>query len=105
MLTLVETDNDRTVDIRLGDTVRITLPQNATTGYRWGIDRYDKEFIEAVATEPHYTSKAIGSGGEIAFLFQGKKIGTGEIVLKHWRPWEGDSSVTARFRLRLNVQP
>jgi inhibitor of cysteine peptidase len=105
MFTLVETDNDRTVDIRVGDTVRITLPENATTGYRWAIDHYDKEFIEAVATEPKYAKKAIGSGGDVSFLFEGKKAGTGEIALKNWRSWEGDSSVTARFRVRLNVRP
>ena len=105
MLSLVETDNDRTVDVRVGETVRVTLPENATTGYRWAIDRYDEEFIEAVATEPHYTSKAIGSGGKVAFVFQAKSVGTGEILLKHWRHWEGDSSVTSRFRLRLHVQP
>ena len=104
MLLLAETDNDRTVDIRLGETARINLPENATTGYRWEIDRYDEEFIKMLATEPHYTANAVGSGGEVAFIFQGKKIGIGEIVLKHWRSWEGDSSVTARFRIRLHVR-
>jgi len=58
-----------------------------------------------MASEPHYPAKAVGSGGELAFLFQGTKTRTGEIVLKHWRQWLGDSSVVARFRLRLNVQP
>jgi len=105
MLLLVETDNDRTVDIRLGETAQVSLPENATSGYRWIIDRYDEEFIKVLATEPHYTADAVGSGGEVAFIFQGKKIGIGEIVLKHWRFWEGDSSVTARFRIRLHVQP
>jgi inhibitor of cysteine peptidase len=105
MLLIVEKDNGRTVDIRLGELVRVNLPENATTGYRWAIDRYDEEFIEAVATEPHYTANAIGSGGEVEFIFKGKKIGSGGIMLKHWRHWEGDSSITSRFRLRLNVQP
>jgi inhibitor of cysteine peptidase len=105
MLSLVEADSGRTIDIRPGETVQITLRENATTGYRWAIDHYDEEFIEAFATEPHYPSKSIGAGGEVAFVFQAKKIGTGEIVLKQWRHWEGDSSVIARFRLRLNVQP
>ena len=105
MLLIVEKDNGRTVDIRLGESVRVNLPENATTGYRWAIDRYDEEFIEAVATEPHYTANAIGSGGEVEFIFKGKKIGSGEIMLKQWRHWEGDSSITSRFRLRLNVQP
>ena len=93
------------VDIRLGETVRVSLAENATTGYRWAIDRYDEEFIKVLATEPRYAADAVGSGGEIEFVFQGKKIGIGEIVLKHWRSWEGDSSVTARFRIRLHVRP
>jgi len=105
MQSLVQSDDGRTVDIRQGETVRVTLQENATTGYRWAIDRLDEEFIAALATEPRYTASAVGSGGEVAFVFQGKKIGTGEIVLKHWRHWEGDSSVIARFRIRLHVQP
>jgi inhibitor of cysteine peptidase len=105
MLSLVETDNGRTVDIALGDTVQVTLPENATTGYRWAVDRYDEEFIELLGTEPRYTANAVGSGGTVAFTFQGKMAGTGEVALKHWRHWEGDSSVTNRFRIRLRVQP
>ena len=38
MLSLVEKDSGRTIDIRSGETVQITLPENATTGYRWAID-------------------------------------------------------------------
>lgn len=105
MLIIVESDNGRTVDVPVGGSVQIILPENATTGYRWAIDRYDEEFIAALATEPRYTANAIGSGGEVAFIFQGKKIGTGEIVLKHWRHWEGESAVINRFRISLNVRP
>ncbi len=105
MLLIVESDNGRTVDLHVGQSVRINLSENATTGYRWAIDRYDDEFIEALATEPHYTANAVGSGGEVAFIFKGKKLGAGEIVLKHWRHWEGDASITTRFRIRLHVLP
>jgi len=105
MLLLVEKDNDRTVDIHMDETVQISLPENATTGYRWEIDRYDEAFIKMLATEPCYTANAVGSGGEVAFIFQGKKLGASEIMLKHWRSWEGDSSVIGRFHIRLNVTP
>ena len=105
MLLLVEKDNDRTVDIHPGETVQISLPENATTGYRWEIDRYDEAVIKMLATEPHYMDSAVGSGGTVAFIFQGKKTGIGEIALKHWRSWEGDASVIARFHIRLNVIP
>lgn len=105
MFLLTEKDNGRSVDIRVGESISINLPENATTGYRWAIDHYDPECLKATASEPHYTANAIGSGGEIAFTFEGRKIGSGEIVLKHWRHWEGDLSITSRFRLRLNVLP
>jgi inhibitor of cysteine peptidase len=104
MVSLVETDNDRTVDVRLGDVVQVSLPENATTGYRWTIDRYDEDIVEAVGNEPRYPADAVGSGGRVAFTFKGKKIGAGEIALKHWRHWEGDRSIIGRFRVRLNVQ-
>ena len=67
MLSLTENDDGRSVEVRAGDTVRISLPENATTGYRWAIDRIDQDVIEAVGSEPHYQGKAVGSGGQVAF--------------------------------------
>ena len=105
MQSLAEADNDRTVDLRVGETVRVRLPENATTGYRWTIDRLDDEVVEAVGSEPDYAAGSIGSGGAVTFTFRAKKPGTGDIALKHWRHFEGDASVTNRFRLRLNARP
>jgi inhibitor of cysteine peptidase len=105
MRSLTEEDRGRTIDIHVGEAVRISLPENATTGYRWAIERYDEEFIEALASEPHYPANVPGSGGTVEFVFQAKRVGTGEIVLKYWRQWEGDQSVSTRFHVRLQVQP
>ncbi len=105
MTRLVETDNNRTIDLPVGETLQITLPENATTGFRWAIESSDSDIVEALGSEPHYAGKAIGSGGEVAFTFRTKKAGSGEIVLKQWRQWEGDSSIVSRFRVRVNVRP
>jgi inhibitor of cysteine peptidase len=104
MLIISEGDNGRKLNIRVGESVKITLRENATTGYRWTIDHYKKELFEAVATEPHYPGQAIGSGGEISFIFRARNIGSGEIGLKHWRHWEGEASITRRFRINLDVR-
>src|SRR5262249_31276453 len=104
MLLLTEKDEGRTVDIRVGQELRVSLPENATTGYRWATEQSPEEFVETTAIEPRYTANAVGSGGLIAFVFRGVKVGSGEIVLKHWRHWEGDRSITRRFRLRVNVR-
>src|SRR5712664_986258 len=85
MLSLTENDEGRSVEVRAGDTVRISLPENATTGYRWAIDRIDEEVIEAVGSEPNYPGGAVGSGGHVVFTFKAKKAGTGEVTLKYWR--------------------
>jgi len=105
MPSLTEADNDQTVDLRVGETFHVRLPENATTGYRWTIDRLDDEVVEAVGSEPDYAAGSIGSGGAVTFTFRAKKPGTGDIALKHWRHFEGDASVTNRFRLRLNARP
>ena len=104
-MTLTENDNDRAVELRAGDSVRISLSENATTGYRWAVDRLDESLIDALGSEPQYKSGAIGSGGQVTFTFRAKKAGSGEIALKNWRHFEGDGSVTKRFRVRLLVKP
>ena len=104
MLSLTEADNGRTVELRAGDTLRISLPENASGGYRWAVDRVDGEFIKAAGSQPHYSSDAVGSGGLMTFTFEAKKAGSGEIALKNWRDFEGDASVQRRFRLRVDVK-
>ena len=105
MQTLTEADNEKTIDLRVGDSVRVSLPENATTGFRWGIDRLDAQMVEMVGSEPHYPGGAVGAGGEVTFTFKAKTPGTGDVTLKYWRHFEGDSSVTKRFHLRINARP
>jgi len=105
MMTLAEKDNGRTIDIPLGSSFRIELPENATTGYQWAVDRYEEEFVELVSTEPHYAPGPPGSGGKVEFVFKAKKTGSAQIALKQWRQWEGDASVIHRFSVRVSVSP
>ena len=105
MKSLTETDNERTVDLRLGEGVRLTLPENATTGYRWAIDRLDRDAVEEAGSQAHPSRGAIGSGGNVTFDFTAKKAGSSEIALKYWRHFEGDGSIVKRFRFRLDAKP
>ena len=104
MLIIIERDNGREVDITCGESLQIILSENATTGYRWTIDHYNKEIFELVTSEGDYLSNPIGSGGEIKLIFKTKKKGRGEILLKNWRHWEGESSVISRFGIVVHVK-
>jgi inhibitor of cysteine peptidase len=105
MQSLTEADNERTVDLRVGESVRLTLPENATTGYRWAIDRLDRDVVEEAGSEAHPSGGAIGSAGNVTFDFTAKKAGSSEIALKYWRHFEGDASIVKRFSFRLNAKP
>jgi inhibitor of cysteine peptidase len=102
---LTEKDHDRTVDVHVGETVSVSLPENATTGYRWAIEQVDPQLIEARAAEPKYPANAIGSAGEVEWDFLAKAPGTTAIVLKQWRHWEGDASIIQRFRIQVRIFP
>ena len=105
MQSLTEADNGRTVDLRVGESVRLTLPENATTGYRWTVDHFDREVVDPAGSEPHYAGGAVGSAGQIMFDFKAKKAGSGEVALKYWRHFEGDGSIAKRFSVRINAKP
>ena len=98
-------DNGRTIGVRAGQPIRIVLPENATTGYRWAVDDYDKAVVELVATGSRYPGRAMGAGGEAEFVFEAREPGSGGIWLKKWRQWEGDQSILERFHLLLTVKP
>ena len=104
MRPISENDNGSLVEIRQGEPLQISLAENATTGYRWEINRYDEDRFEALSSDSSYpSSSVVGSGGRAIFTFQGKRAGYAEIVLKHRRPWEKDQPPLAEFRLRVQV--
>lgn len=112
---LSERDNGRVVTVRVGEEVRVALPENATTGFRWAMDHVDGDVIEVLDEDVAYGagtagsgtagSAAVGSGGVVVFRFRARKPGLGELRLKHWRHWEGDASVNRRFSVKLQAQP
>jgi inhibitor of cysteine peptidase len=103
MLLLTENDNGRTVAVKTGESLQISLPDNVTTGYQWTIVAYNKNIVKELGSNSFYPSSAIGAGGKIVFVFQGLKPGKGEINLKQWRQWEGDASIIKRFGIKLKV--
>jgi inhibitor of cysteine peptidase len=103
VLQLGAADHDRTESLPVGETVRVTLGENASTGYRWAIDRCDEHIFEVLGSQSSYPGVGVGSAGEVSFSFRGRQVGSGTIVLKQWRAWEGDASVIDRLALHLNV--
>lgn len=104
MPSLTEADDRRTVDVRVGETVEVTLPERGGGGYSWAVDHIDPGIAKAYEPKSHYPKDQVGSAGKKTFGFEATKPGSGEVRLKHWRDFEGDSSINMRFRLRINAK-
>jgi|SRR6185295_1104922 len=101
---MTETDDGKTVEVRVGDTLELTLHENATTGYRWTFEGLNTKMIAAQEMEYGGTPAAVGSGGAAKWSLKAIAAGTTKVRLKLWRHWEGDDSVQKRFEVTLIVR-
>ncbi len=101
---LSSTDNGKTIDLRVGHTVMLRLPENPSTGYGWTVDG-DLHLVEVGEKSHVHSSKTVGSGGESQWAIKATAPGTTTLRLKHWREWEGERSVTERYEVRLEISP
>jgi inhibitor of cysteine peptidase len=103
MLSITEQQDGKTVHVVSNDLLKITLLENASTGFSWAVDQFDKQILELVDSEANYKPNTVGASGEVSFLFRARAPGASTIELKNWRHWEGDSSITRRFHLQVQV--
>jgi inhibitor of cysteine peptidase len=105
-ITLSENDSGKTIEVTQGDTIEIRLPENPTTGYQWAVEEVDENILTLQSSEYVLPQDPrIGEGGTRVVQFQAKQARSGEVALKYWREWEGDSSIIKRFRIDVRVQP
>jgi inhibitor of cysteine peptidase len=87
MLVIDETWNHRDAEIAIGETVKLELSENPTTGYRWSIPdvgpalRILDESYEAPSGAP-------GSGGVRRWTLAADKAGTIPLQLEFKRSWQ-----------------
>jgi inhibitor of cysteine peptidase len=113
MLLLTSTDHGRRLAIHPGSEIQLTLNENASTGYRWSLDRLDPTLIELVSEQSLANPSggahsqglppALGSPGQVVYRFKALRPGRTEITLNYQRSWEGDRSTIDQFRLSLHI--
>lgn len=101
--TLQEADDGRTVELGVGDTLEVVLPEQASSGYRWAVDACDEGLLQALDARADY-GNGIAVVGLVRFQFVARRAGQGAVVLKLWRHWEGDASVQRRWRAVVQVR-
>lgn len=90
-----EASNGKTVEVKVGDKLGVTLEGNPTTGFSWMVEGEAPPFLR-LEGEPEYTpltgdTKVVGSGGTFLFVFDVKDAGSGTLRLAYRRPWESSA--------------
>jgi inhibitor of cysteine peptidase len=105
MKTLTKAFNTATV--RKGETFRIDLDANPTTGYLWDVrlaagkaSLVSQEYKSAAPAD----SMVIGGGGVESFVFKAEETGTVELVAEYRRPWEKGTTPAVTHRFDVTVK-
>jgi predicted secreted protein len=98
-----ESANGETVELGVGQTLELRLPENRTAGFRWQIEAggqsvgsLESDAYEAAAGPP-------GRGGTRVLSFKAERSGEDEIKLAYRRPWEESAPPARMFAMRIRV--
>ncbi|MGD0280099.1 MAG: protease inhibitor I42 family protein [Smithella sp.] len=91
--------NNSTVRIQCGDDIRLELPENSTTGYRWHFDEINYE----IASEKVEKGNLIGSSATHIWIFRPKALAGSDIKMSYYRKWEGKRPDTQRFKVKIVI--
>ena len=94
-------ENGRTLKLRPGDELEVRLEDFSTSGYRWEPDS-GPQGADLIDSRYESASTAVGGSGTRVLTFRPDPQG-GKIRLKLWRPTVGDSSVSERYELTIEM--
>lgn len=105
---LSEVDNGSTIELRVGDKVKLNLAGNPTTGYNWTVERLDFSILKQTG-EPEFKQTSenqnrLGAGGLIIYNFEAIQKGTTSLRMIYHRPWEKDVPPVGTFEVTIIVR-
>jgi inhibitor of cysteine peptidase len=95
-------DKNKTIPAKVGDTIIITLQENATTGYQWNMTSFSSDTLALVSKETTSASSTVpGAGGsEVVFRLKPTASGLGRVNVKVLRG--GEIDIDSAFGVEFN---
>ena len=98
-------DDGSQVELKVGQTLVVSLEGNPTTGYTWETAELDEQVLQqAGETEFKPDSDAIGAGGVQTLRFETVISGQTTLNLVYRRPWEEGVEPAETFSVRVAVR-
>lgn len=94
----------KTISLRQGDTLVVTLDGNTTTGYTWEASQ-DVPVLKQVGTSEFVPgSNKLGAPGQITLKFQAVQAGQATLNLIYQRPFEKGVQPAKIFTINVTVR-
>ena len=104
---LGDKDSGKTLELHVGDTVKLVLDTNPTTGFSWTkIDKVDSSILKLEKNEYKQNAnpgRMVGVGGKTTIVYRAVKAGTAKIDLTYMQPWEPDSQYNTDYTVTVKV--
>ncbi len=105
-VTVDETKNKESIELRVGDQLEIILAGNPTTGYEWMLKQLDEAILQPVGDPEFKTqSEALGAGGSYSFKLNAISAGETQVELVYRRSFEAEDKAPAdEFIIKVTVK-
>lgn len=98
-----ESANGQGIELRLHQTLRVTLPEIRTAGFRWNLRALRKRVCSLVKEDLEPPAGATGGAGKHHWEFRADEVGTAEILIEYSRPWERAAAPARSFLISVRV--
>jgi inhibitor of cysteine peptidase len=88
MLVIDQTQNNASVEIAVGDSLRVQLSENPTTGYRWQLLTNISPTLRLIRDEFEASASGPGGGGVRYWIVQAEQFGTAALSMELRRSWQ-----------------
>lgn len=102
---LSKEDSGKTIQVAVGQVIRIELAANPSTGFSWHLVELAKESLQVleVRSEKLSAGKSRGATVLMRWLLKVIKPGRNRIVMAYYRAWEGVDKAVGSFSLTLET--
>lgn len=104
-LILTEEDNGRAVTVKRGDSFKLRLKAQLSTGYSWKIINYNTKIMMVGKPEIETLKKDVTGGIDYqTYIVETRESGEGEIVLHYVQPWQKKVKPLQTYRITVKVE-
>ena len=93
------------VSLQPGDTLRVVLPSNPSTGYSWHTAGNSSVLDLKSSANTHAAGSNLGAPGKQTLTFTALTPGSDDLMLDYNRPWEKGKPAARRYIIAVTVGP